>query len=106
MSLSSRMDKLEARRDASIRTNGVVLIMPCKEDSGHPEGSMVVIRPDRYVGMPWISTVVTPDRMHLYPELFHDIEPPDHDVAGRAPINLPEDPRRNGREHLDAAEEP
>jgi len=34
--------------------------------------------------MPGVSTVVTPDKMRLYPELFHDIEPPDHDVAGCA----------------------
>ncbi len=82
---------LEARGNASAGRDGVVIIMPCKEDSGHPEGSMVVIRPGWHVGMPWISTIVTPDRMHLYPELFHDIEPPDHDVAKRpegARINI------------------
>ncbi len=84
MSLSSRLHKLEARGDASAGRDGVVLILPVKDDSGYPEGSVVVIRPGRRVGMPGVSTVVTPDKMRLYPELFHDIEPPDHDVAGWA----------------------
>src|SRR5208283_3898943 len=83
MSLSSRLDRLEAREDASAGRDGVVIKVPVKQDSGHPEGSVVVIRPGRCMGMPWTSTIVTPDRMHLYPELFHDIEPPDHDVAKR-----------------------
>jgi|SRR5271157_1295845 len=83
MSLSSRLDKLEARVDASAGRDGVVLILPVKDDSGYPEGSVVVIRPGRCVGMPRVSMILTPDRMHLYPELFHDIEPPDHDVAKR-----------------------
>jgi|SRR5208337_3213568 len=91
MSLSSRLDKLEARGDASAGSDGRVIIMPVKHDSGHPEGSVEVIRPGWRMGMPWVHTVVTPDRMHLYPELFRDIEPPDHDVAKRpegARINI------------------
>jgi hypothetical protein len=82
MSLSSRLDRLEARGDAFVGRDGVVLILPCKNDSGYPECSWQVIRPDWDVRMPWFSTIVTPDQMHLYPELFRNIESTDRDVAG------------------------
>ncbi len=69
MSLQTRLDRLEVSiaTTAAREKDLAVVLLPCIDNDGNPPGSWEVIRGAH-------STVVTPDKRHLYPDWFDDIE--------------------------------